>query len=78
MQFVIAGWRSAIGPSPALRERVPSVARRVREGDAGQTLTLPAFQAGSLPLPHCGRGANSTVGLWSGRIRQLSSQSLRV
>src|SRR5438094_96102 len=50
----------APNPSPASRERVPErpARKRVRVLAARNTLTLPALQAGSLPLPRCGRGAN--------------------
>src|SRR5262249_45032146 len=43
-----------INSSPALGERVPSAARRVR--GIAQTLTLPSLREGPLPLPHAGEG----------------------
>jgi hypothetical protein len=44
-------------PSPALRERVASVASRVRVSAAGKTLTRPRAIARGHPLPQCGRGS---------------------
>src|SRR5205085_3836592 len=46
-------------PSPAPRERVASAASRVRVVAVRETLTLPSLRDGSLPLPQCGRGANT-------------------
>src|SRR5271170_1810557 len=48
-------------PSPASREREgPTPQAWEGEGEMlAQTLTLPSLRNGSLPLPHCGRGASS-------------------
>src|SRR5579862_604936 len=59
-------------PSPAMRERegpAPQAWEGEGAGDvATKTLTLPSLRDGSLPLPHCGRGA-----LWPALYRLLTA-----
>src|SRR5262249_32567955 len=61
-------------PSPALRERVSSEARRARVTAVRMTLNLPSLRDGSLPLPHCGKGA---FGSSCGRGRVLAAHDGR-